>query len=840
MSHSRNYLQEVGNFFGINKASSEQWKRVAEKQIEDGEFGLRMRQSIHGHAHNSGSKRFLHGAEKILSKIDAFQKIEEGKQVEREVNVESNTAEKTVSDYPLSLTSRSETQSLSKQSVFNATYVDNDDHVELNSQPQKMAQSESRKTVHFMKEEDYPITSNDVRASKQDVLNDVDHDFLSKRSSTTQPEEDLVTNEPELTETSQPSESKSPWAKVKLIFFDELFKLNQTTDEGSNIDKVDKTTEKSTVSESQSYEQTVDTDTVNPSKSDDEDKSKVNDEVEPEETNAPPDDNSDTVADTVSDTNVDDTNVAETNIDDKKTKEPMGRTINPNDLAYGKEALEQYYVYKKYEKREDLSRVQWEYRKIMKEYDWKLKAVDDLISMARDFYMNPDSNNAAKWRELKTNVRRNSVHVTRTEVRRKLGTLPEYKPFFTWFIITVQLIAFIVTSILNGFTYIGLEPKLTLESGIQTFIGLETIDKWTPPNVWIGPSDKDLIGCGAVFAPCMRQDMKIQLEYSRQNYSTVETLGCCEIASRNVAGTTTQTECESLTEGVGTWRSGVMCSERSADESSVRHTMKPCCVGLKGQCRLLSHKHCIFLSGEYHQFGYDHCSQVNCLQGTCKLGNLEAGKTQPWQPDNPHQWWRLPLSLFYHHGIIHILIVSVVQWFLFIPIERTAGWLRMIVVYFLTGSAALLMSAIFSPYQSHVGGVGAICGMIGLIIVELVQFWSLVKQPLIELGKLSIVIILLLFAGTLPYLDIFGMIVGLFSGVLCGVLFLPYVTFGKWHAHIRVILVLMSLTLLFVTYFILVHVFVNVQTVENCKICRLLNCLPYTEKMCETSYWEQF
>lgn len=56
-------------------------------------------------------------------------------------------------------------------------------------------------------------------------------------------------------------------------------------------------------------------------------------------------------------------------------------------------------------------------------------------------------------------------------------------------------------------------------------------------------------GVGAVFAPCMREDIQLQLEQSRQNYSTDVPLGCCEVASRNVAGTTTKSECEQFTEG---------------------------------------------------------------------------------------------------------------------------------------------------------------------------------------------------------------------------------------------------------------------------------------------------
>ena len=40
----------------------------------------------------------------------------------------------------------------------------------------------------------------------------------------------------------------------------------------------------------------------------------------------------------------------------------------------------------------------------------------------------------------------------------------------------------------------GVEPKLRLTTGIKTFLGMETVHKWTPPNVWIGPDQKFFIG----------------------------------------------------------------------------------------------------------------------------------------------------------------------------------------------------------------------------------------------------------------------------------------------------------------------------------------------------------
>lgn len=83
--------------------------------------------------------------------------------------------------------------------------------------------------------------------------------------------------------------------------------------------------------------------------------------------------------------------------------------------------------------------------------------------------------------------------------------------------------------------------------------------------------------------------------------------------------------------------------------------------------------------------------QVNCLGGLCKPGHLEGTVDQPWLPDSPNQWWRVGLSLLYHHGIIELAIVVMAQLLLFIPVEHLAGWLRMAVIYVLSGTASLLV-----------------------------------------------------------------------------------------------------------------------------------------------------
>ena len=48
----------------------------------------------------------------------------------------------------------------------------------------------------------------------------------------------------------------------------------------------------------------------------------------------------------------------------------------------------------------------------------------------------------------------------------------------------------------------------------------------------------------------MREDLSVQFLYSHYDFDIDEPLGCCEITSRNTAGTTTEQECRDITEGL--------------------------------------------------------------------------------------------------------------------------------------------------------------------------------------------------------------------------------------------------------------------------------------------------
>lgn len=142
-------------------------------------------------------------------------------------------------------------------------------------------------------------------------------------------------------------------------------------------------------------------------------------------------------------------------------------------------------------------------------------------------------------------------------------------------------------------------------------------------------------------------------------------------------------------------------------------------------------------------------------------------------------------------------------------------------------------AVIFNPYQPHVGATGALFGAVGLLFVELVHFWSIIRRPWLELIKLLTIMAVFIFSGTLPYLNIFSILTGLLLGMLCALGLLPYISIKRHKALCRIIIVAVSIPLVITIFFVMFYVFYKVQLLENCKFCKFVNCYPYTENMCK-------
>jgi len=84
--------------------------------------------------------------------------------------------------------------------------------------------------------------------------------------------------------------------------------------------------------------------------------------------------------------------------------------------------------------------------------------------------------------------------------------------------------------------------------------------------------------------------------------------------------------------------------------------------------------------------------QVNCVASVCGFGGMESSVSQPWLTSAPGQWLRLALSPLLHQGAIHVAMVTIAQVTLMAQVERTAGWLRVLVIYLPSSMAAVLVS----------------------------------------------------------------------------------------------------------------------------------------------------
>jgi rhomboid protease GluP len=84
------------------------------------------------------------------------------------------------------------------------------------------------------------------------------------------------------------------------------------------------------------------------------------------------------------------------------------------------------------------------------------------------------------------------------------------------------------------------------------------------------------------------------------------------------------------------------------------------------------------------------------------------------------QWWRLVTSMFLHGGIVHLLLNGWALFQLAALFELWLGSVRLLLVYFVSGIAGSLASALFMQGPS-VGASGAIFGLLGALIAFLLR-----------------------------------------------------------------------------------------------------------------------
>ncbi|KAJ9147868.1 hypothetical protein P3X46_029984 [Hevea brasiliensis] len=226
-----------------------------------------------------------------------------------------------------------------------------------------------------------------------------------------------------------------------------------------------------------------------------------------------------------------------------------------------------------------------------------------------------------------------------------------------------------------------------------------------------------------------------------------------------------------------------------------------------------------------------------------KMGALEWNKVV-----HEHQGWRLITCMWLHAGVIHLLANMLSLIFIGIRLEQQFGFVRVGIVYLLSGLGGSILSSLFIQQNISVGASGALFGLLGAMLSELLTNWTIYTNKIAALFTLVVIIGINLALGILPHVDNFAHIGGFLTGFFLGFIILLRPQFG-WHesrhlpADARVksrhmayqyVLLLVAMVLLIVGFTVgLVMLFRGVNGNDHCSWCHYLSCVPTSKWKCD-------
>ncbi|KAJ7975675.1 Rhomboid-like protein [Quillaja saponaria] len=213
-----------------------------------------------------------------------------------------------------------------------------------------------------------------------------------------------------------------------------------------------------------------------------------------------------------------------------------------------------------------------------------------------------------------------------------------------------------------------------------------------------------------------------------------------------------------------------------------------------------------------------------------------------------HQAWRLVTCIWLHAGVIHLAANMLSLVFIGIRLEQQFGFVRIGLIYLLSGLGGSILSSLFIRNNIPVGASGALFGLLGAMLSELITNWTIYTNKAAAVITLLLIIVINLGIGILPHVDNFAHIGGFLSGFLFGFIFLPRPQFGwleQRHvpAGIRLkskykgyqyVLWLVSLVLLIAGFTVaLVMLFRGENGNDHCNWCHYLSCVPTSRWKCD-------
>ncbi|XP_047306691.1 RHOMBOID-like protein 2 [Impatiens glandulifera] len=162
--------------------------------------------------------------------------------------------------------------------------------------------------------------------------------------------------------------------------------------------------------------------------------------------------------------------------------------------------------------------------------------------------------------------------------------------------------------------------------------------------------------------------------------------------------------------------------------------------------------------------------KTNPLFGPTSLTAFKLGGLEWNMVVNGHQWWRMFAAIWLHAGVIHLFVNMLSLFLIGIRLEQQFGFMRIGAIYLLSGLSGNILSLLFLQNGISVGASGALFGLIGAMLSELLTNWTVYTRKLCAmLLLLSMIIGELVFDGIHSWrVNNFGHIGGVLSGFLLG------------------------------------------------------------------------
>ncbi|KAL6334139.1 hypothetical protein AAG906_004570 [Vitis piasezkii] len=140
--------------------------------------------------------------------------------------------------------------------------------------------------------------------------------------------------------------------------------------------------------------------------------------------------------------------------------------------------------------------------------------------------------------------------------------------------------------------------------------------------------------------------------------------------------------------------------------------------------------------------------------------------------------WRLVSCIWLHAGAIHLIANMLSLLFIGVRLEQEFGFLRIGLLYVISGFGGSLLSALHLQKSISVGASGALFGLLGAMLSELFMNWTIYANKCAALMTLMFVVVLNLAVGFLPHVDSSAHIGGFLSGFLLGFILLVRPQYG--------------------------------------------------------------